>query len=64
LENRIGFSGSPRSEESVSFDRQLLEADRVDLVTVALERLAVRAKDDDLDVRAGGPTGLEFATES
>ncbi len=64
FEHWIGLCRAPGIEESMSFDRELLEADRVDLVTVALERVAVRTEDDDVHVRAGRPTGLEVATKS
>ena len=64
FEHRIGLCRVPGIEESMSFDRELLEADRVDLVTVARERVAVRKEDDDVHVRAGRPTGLEVATKS
>jgi hypothetical protein len=64
FEHWIGLCRAPSIEESMSFDRELLEPDRVDLVTVALERVTVRPEDDDIDVRAGSSTGLEVATKS
>ena len=38
-------------------------ADRIYLVTVALERVPVRTEDDDIPVRAGRSTSVKIATE-
>jgi hypothetical protein len=48
----------------VTLAGELLEPDRVDLMSGVIERVAVSAKDDDVRARAVGPTGLQGATES
>ncbi len=48
----------------MSLAGDLLEPDRVDLMSVALERVPVSARADDARGRAGRPVGLEGVTES
>jgi hypothetical protein len=48
----------------VTLAGELLEPDRVDLVSGVIKRVAISARDDDVRTRAVGPTGLEGATES
>jgi hypothetical protein len=62
-EQRFGFPRVPLIEEAVSIAGELLERDRVDLMSGDSERVAASAREDDVRVRAAGRAGLKGATE-